>query len=118
MCVCVGIVRPGVRTALAHELKKNPKEDAANGGSVTTSSSSSGGYSSSALRLFSLSLLVHTLSLEPGYNGEYLVSTKTLSKGLHGNHFYVFFFGSQPLNTFAVFRAGVQWRVRRLDTDN
>ena len=93
MCVCVGIVRPGVRTALAHELKKNPKEDAANGGSVTASSASCGAqHSSSALRLFSLSLLVHTLSLEPGYNGEYLVSTKTLSKGLHGNHFYVFFF--------------------------
>jgi hypothetical protein len=89
VCVCVGIVRPGVRAALAHELKKNPKEDGGKEGSLATSCKEHSGYSSSALRLLSLSLLVQTLSLEPGYNGEYLVSTKTLSKGLHGNHAYV-----------------------------
>ena len=76
-----GVVRPGVRAALAHELKKPSKEDTSLGPS---SSAGGGGSGGSGMRLLSLSLLVHTLSLEPDYQGEYLVSAKTLSKGLSG----------------------------------
>ena len=66
-------VSPGVRATIANEIKK-PRDD------------TPGGSGGCAMRLLSLSLLIKFLSLEPHYQGEFVVTKKTLSKGLTGTH--------------------------------